>query len=232
MSKLSRKKQPRKAKSTNTLHNYFTRGSSATATRDIIVLDSDSDSEVEVIRVVHHDNKRQKLNHADSPCKAEPIADHKRVEGRRSTAQPNSGMGDPCGSRPVPQHPLNSREPAIPLFGAPRLLLQPETRILSTANPSPSSATNLSFGTPSLLLASRPTQTNERSPPSEVQGLDVSEESSMDFDSSLNGDDDWGMGDDEMAFAPVSMEPKEEEGIEDSTISSTWTEITSQLVKT
>ena len=213
----SKKKQPRKAKSTNTLHNYFARGSSATTARDIIILNSDSDSEVEVVRVVHHGNKRQKLNHADSP---EPTAEHKRVDGWRSTAQPHSGLGDPCSSRPVP---LNNREPSIPLFGAPRLLIQPETSITSTGNPLPSSAVTLSFGKPSLLLTSRPTQ---------VQGLHVSDESSMDFDSSLNGDDDWGMGDDEMACAPVSIELKEEEGIEDLTISSTWTEITPQLVST
>jgi len=218
-----RKKQPRKAKSTNTLHNYFARGSSATATQDIIILDSDSDSEVEVIRVIQHGNKRKKLNHDVD----EPVADYKRVEVRRPAAQPHSGLGDPCNSRPVSQH---NREPSVPLFGAPRLLLQPETGIPSTANPLPSSATTLSFGIPSLLLTSRPTQTNE--PPLEVQGLQTSEESSMDFGSSFNGDDDWGMGDDEMAFAPLSIEPKEEEGIEDLTTPSTWAEITSQLVRT
>ncbi|KAG6821224.1 hypothetical protein H0H93_004046 [Arthromyces matolae] len=146
-------------------------------TQDIIVID-DSDSEIDVVQTV----KRHR--HTESSDEVEFVDND--VE---SCANSSNIVGNKTA--------VSTRKNDAPTFGSPYLLLH-----------SSSSQTSEPFGKPTLLLR------DDSDTSLWNQGLSTSispdlgkVDQTIDFDLPINVDDDWDMGDDELAFVP----PEEEE---------------------
>ncbi|KAJ7491886.1 DNA cross-link repair protein pso2/snm1 [Mycena latifolia] len=159
---------------------------STSESREIIVIDSDSDEEVQVVRAAP---KKRRLSASSSDVELVERAPSKRANAALTAppalpsiiVEPTVSFGTPSGLLSPPSGP-----PVVP-----RLSFGPPSALLGGPNvdaPTVPGA-SLAFGKPTSLLGSRV------SPPED----DCPSPAPTDVCLDLGGEDDWGMGDDEMA---------------------------------
>ncbi|KAJ6539486.1 DNA repair metallo-beta-lactamase-domain-containing protein [Mycena capillaripes] len=198
-----------KDKSTVTLHNFFTSPGASTSKQpttpksfkkstpsagdkrksvpqEIIVIDSDSDVEVEVVPTIP---KKRGRSGSSSDVELLPSGSIKRV---------NTVASAP----PIPGEPMLSFGGPSALLSESSVLLEAPTPSLSFGAPSallggPAASTTASlFGAPSLLSVEDSVSSRDDGCPSPIM---TEVNADMDFQ---GGEDDWGMGDDEMGADP------------------------------
>lgn len=196
---------------------------------NVIIIDSDS--EPEIVQVIQKKKRRRQSN---SSGEVEFVNSDTRPLGKRPTA-----TNDTSGDKHQPPYKKASillesvsgqtssllnpalaafksggREKQVYSFGAPTLLLQNTVTAAATPDLAPS-LSSLSFGPPTLLLASNPVPTQAESS-SRAAAIQQSSEVSyddvqLDLDFSADaGGDEWRTGDDETAFVSVPDDEEEE----------------------
>ncbi|KAF7370359.1 DNA cross-link repair protein PSO2/SNM1 [Mycena sanguinolenta] len=163
------------------------RRKSAPDPKEVIVIDPDSDEEVEVIRSVQ--NKRRRGSETSSDVEVLPDKPIKRVNTVASAPPtPALAFGKPSALLVPKSEPSTRPKPIAPSlsFGAPSTLLGGPT-------PDTTGGTSL-FGKPSsvLLPAGQPNDDCPSPPVAELADAPID----------LSSEDDWGMGDDELVVEP------------------------------
>ncbi|KAG6853890.1 hypothetical protein C0991_000355 [Blastosporella zonata] len=221
----------RKLQSTVTLHDFFNAGGGssislkkkkATVKRkplvspeNVIVIE-DSDSEPEVVQVTHTKKRRHRSSSSGEVEFVEPAS----VSAHVPTTTTHTTSGDSRGARTVPDTAApNDREYSPVFFGAPSLLLSTDCAGAGTLT-EPPLPDILPFGRPTLLLSndhasgsSNQGSSSSRLATSNAEDLSTTPpefDNMMDFVLPPDTGDEWGMGDDETAFARASDEQEEE----------------------
>jgi hypothetical protein len=196
LSKSSKKATPSKATPT-----------SAGVSKEVIVIDSDSDEEVEVVRSTSKKRRRSEGSSDVEHVQCTPI---RRVNTiavvphalPSLTSETTLNFGKPSALLGSSSHSLGPVVPTLS-FGPPSALLGGPGLTAPTF-----SGTPLAFGEPTLLLGPR------------VSSSINDSVTQMDAEMDLGGDDEWGMGDDEMAVDPD--EDEESAQLDESIVIQIW----------
>ncbi|KAG6906251.1 hypothetical protein DXG01_014969 [Tephrocybe rancida] len=201
------------------------------APENVIVID-DSDSEPEVVQAIQSKKRHRRscssgeVEFVDKPGPNPAPATVTKCTSEKAQAAIPRGLKKQNSSAldQLLDTPVRENESSAPIFGTPFLLLPSQnSRSLEAGTPAETVPNLLPFGRPTLLLG------NDHASGSSKQGAsssgaaisnteDLSKtpdepEQMMEFDFPADADDDWGMGDDETAFARAADE--EEEDVED-----------------